>query len=147
MIINKVGIDLHGVIDSNIDLFKMLLENFYYLNVEVHIISGPPVVDIKQELNEYGLKEDLHYKFIYSVVDYLKSKNIPMWLGKEGTWWAGDEYWWGAKAEICYYKNIDIMLDDSKRYKPDFEKIKTKFILYNNIFKSKSERLVNEDVR
>jgi len=129
----RIGIDLHGVVDDDIDFFKELLETFFCaVDIEVYIISGPPIEDIKRGLDKYGFVEGLHYQNIFSVVDFLKSKRVSMWLGKEGTWWAGDKHWWGAKAGICESEDIDLMIDDSRRYGPDFKDIRTKFLLYKS---------------
>jgi len=132
MISKKIGVDLHGVIDDDITFFKGLLEIFYFASIEIYVISGPPVKDIEQELEEYGFKKGLHYQHVASVVDHLKNKGVQMWIGQEGTWWASDDEWWSAKAEICDNKNIDLMIDDSEEYEKAFKKIRTKFLLYTS---------------
>jgi len=122
-----IGIDLHGVIDSDIKNFKSLLEIFWN---RVYIISGPPKADIEEELNKHGLYQGLHFSKIFSVVDFLKEKGTKMWTDEKDTWWASDEDWWSSKAEICEKYDVDIMIDDKEKYRQYFKDKKTKFLLY-----------------
>jgi len=129
--IERIGIDLHGVIDSDVEWFKDILEAIHLRTfIIVHIISGPSTEEIKAELDKLGFKEGIHYEGISSVVDYLKGMEVKMWKDYKDTWWADDDAWWGAKAAICEKLDIDIMIDDKGGYKEAFSKIKTKFVLY-----------------
>lgn len=131
-----IGIDLHGVIDSDIEAFKFMLECPVEVGDKLYIISGPPKVDIEKELNGHGLYRDIHFDEIFSVVDFLKEKSgVNMWTDDKGRWWASDVEWWGSKAEICEKHNVDIMIDDNGRFfcnrtERHFEHKKTKFLLY-----------------
>ena len=126
-----IGIDLHGVIDSDIERFKLMLTGLLAsLIIEIYIISGPSKVDIEKELNDHGLYRDIHFDAVFSVVDFLKGKGVKMWLDKKGTWWANDEDWWSSKAEICEKHKVDIMIDDKERCRQYFKNKKTKFLLY-----------------
>lgn len=122
-----IGIDLHGVIDSDIENFKSLLEIFWY---KIYIISGPSKTELEEELNKYRLYQGLHFAKIFSVVDFLKEKGVRMWTDDKGRWWASEEDWWSSKAEICEKHNVDIMLDDKEKYGHYFKNKKTKFLLY-----------------
>jgi len=126
----RLGIDLHGVIDSDIDKFKNFLCASKNIGIEIWIISGPDKEYIHRELKEYFIINGLHYDEILSVVDYLKSKGVKMWTDEKGRWWASDEDWWSCKAEICMMHFVDIMIDDSERFGRYFENISTKFVLY-----------------
>lgn len=129
--IERIGIDLHGVIDNDVEWSKEILEALHLKTfITVHIISGPSTEEIKTELDKLSFEQGLHYESISSVVDYLKHKDVDMWLDKKNTWWADDEDWWGAKAAICDKLNIDIMIDDREGYQKYFKKIRTKFMLY-----------------
>ena len=129
--IKELGIDLHGVIDSDVALFKELLDKLHVKDgVSVTIISGPPTKEIIGELNELGLIAGVHYDQVYSVVDRLIHKEVDMWKDEKDTWWASDEDWWSAKASICSEHNIDLMIDDKERYGIWFEHIETEFIVY-----------------
>lgn len=128
----RIGIDLHGVIDHDIPTFKGLLAGLMKLGKEIWIISGPPKADIEAELQRYALKEGEHYNRVASVVDYLKKKRVKMWLDDKRTWWASDKDWWAAKGNICKENDIYVLIDDQVRYKagiPDDKSIR--FIIYN----------------
>ncbi len=131
-----IGIDLHGVIDNDIEWFKDVLEGLMYFDkykaTTIYIISGPPKVYIEKELNRHGLYQGIHFDGIFSIVDFLLEKFVNMWTDDRGRWWAGDEDWWSSKAKICEEHGVDIMIDDQERYQPYFKDIKTKFLLYTD---------------
>jgi len=126
----RLGIDLHGVIDSDVDKFKNFLSAAKSIGIDICIISGPDKEYIQSELKEYDIIKGVHYDGILSVVDYLKDKGVEMWTDEKGRWWASDEDWWSCKAELCNLHFIDVMIDDSERFSRYFENISTKFILY-----------------
>jgi len=127
----KIGVDLHGVIDSNPELFKRILSTLTLSGkVGVYIVSGPPKVDIIAELEELGFEEDLHYKEVYSIVDFLKESGVVMWQNEKGRWWSNDEDWMASKARICDKLHLDAMIDDKEMYRNAFANIKTHFTLY-----------------
>jgi hypothetical protein len=126
----KLGIDLHGVIDSDVYKFKNYLLASRDIGTIVYIISGPHVEFIKKELSEYRIWDDQHYNEVFSVVDHLREMGVPMWEDSKGRPWASEEDWWKSKAEICEMHEIDIMIDDSEKYQPYFNFIPTQFILY-----------------
>jgi hypothetical protein len=131
-----IGVDLHGVIDSDPEWFKEMLGQLmfdiggYGSTFDVYIISGPPKKDIRAELEKISIHHGLHYDEICSVVDHLKEKGAKMWQDDRDRWWASNEEWWKAKAEICEIEDVDIMIDDKKEWMPHFKNIKTKFLLY-----------------
>jgi len=128
-----LGIDLHGVIDSDIKSFKPFLKDIRLdekYRVKIYIISGPPAADIEKELNKHGLFQGLHFNKVFSVVDFLKEKGVKMWTDERGRWWASEEDWWSSKAGICEKHGVDIMIDDKERYQQYFRHKKTKFLLY-----------------
>jgi len=99
-------------------------------DVEIYVISGPPKIDVLKELNQLRIYQGVHYTDVYTIVDFLKEKDVEMWLDYKNTWWASDENWWGAKAKICEKLNIDLMIDNTNKYKPYFDKKNIKFIIY-----------------
>ena len=126
----KIGIDLHGVIDSNVYKFKSFILACKDVGMTVYIISGPNVEFIKKELQDHKIVRGPHYDGVFSVVDHIQEKGCEMWYDEKGRPWASEEDWWCSKAEICEKLGIDIMIDDSEKYQPYFENIKTKFVLY-----------------
>ncbi len=130
MTTKRLGIDLHGVIDTDVSKFKWILRLIVLQGRMVHIVSGPPAKEIKAELEEYGFISGVHYYQIHSVVGHLKEKGVNMWLDHNETWWASDEDWWSAKAEICKRFDIKEMIDDKRGYGKYFKDTGIKFFLY-----------------
>ncbi len=126
----KLGIDLHGVIDSNVYKFKNFLLASRDIGMLIYIISGPHVEFIKKELSEYRIWKEVHYNKVLSVVDHLRDSGVEMWEDSKGRPWASEDDWWSTKAQLCEIHDIDIMIDDSERYQVYFEFIPTQFILY-----------------
>ena len=132
-----IGIDLHGVIDDDVEWFSSYMSS---LMMEcgkwkepvftVCVISGPPREDILKELAKHKFHIGLCFDEVYSVVDHLKEKGAEMWQDDRGRWWTHDKEWWKAKAEICEKHKVDIMIDDKKEWALHFKNIKTKFLLY-----------------
>ena len=113
----KLGIDLHGVIDTNPRLYKIILETMGK-RMEVHIISGPPRSEIIEELEELGFKKGLHYEEVHSIVDFLKENGEEMYQDENGRWWTdNDDHWCATKANICDEFQIDAMIDDKEMYR------------------------------
>lgn len=138
----RLGIDLHGVIDTDVSTFKLILKLVILQGKTIHIISGPPAEDIKAELDDYGFKKGVHYHQIHSVVDYLKEKDTKMWLDYKDTWWASDEDWWSSKAAICREFGIEEMVDDKGGYSKYFKDTGTKFFLYDPSGKMPLQELI-----
>jgi len=126
----KIAFDVHGVIADRPDLFKPLLKMFKTNNIGVIIISGPTKQKITDELVKLGYTNE-HYDEILSVVDYLKSKDVKMWLDYKKDWWANEKDWWNSKGEMCKLNNIDVLFDDSEQYKPGMPD-ETLFILFKD---------------
>lgn len=127
----KIGIDLHGVIDDNVEMAKIHLKNLVRDGNIILIISGPPTDELEAELAGHGLEQGVHYHEVRSVVDHLKSKSAEMWQDEKGRWWTHDEIWWGTKGEICEECEVDIMIDDHEEFAVGFpDTVLTSFILY-----------------
>jgi hypothetical protein len=111
----KIGIDLHGVIDTNPDFFKSMLTLFRTVfGAEIWIVSGPPIKEIEEELEELGIERHAHYDHIASIVDYL-SPSIK-WQDEKGHWWTDEDTWWLSKSRICLKHSINVLIDDHKEY-------------------------------
>lgn len=123
-----IGIDLHGVLNKNPHIMAPLLAEICRSSI-VTVISGPPAEEIKKELDLLGYKNGIHYNDIISVVDFIKSKGVEMQQDKRGHWRCDEPTWWSSKAEICDKYSVDILFDDSEKYKPHFVYGNTKFIL------------------
>ena len=126
----KIGIDLHGVVDSDPTFFKKLLTYMTICDIEMYIVSGPPKTEIINELNELGFKKRIHYKEVYSIVDFLKESGVRMSQDKYDRWWSNEEDWCKSKARICDRHSISCMIDDKEMYKSSFEHTNCKFLLF-----------------
>ncbi len=112
----KLAYDFHGVLEAYPEILKEILSSLTMFH-EVIILSGPPMEQIKEELLNSGYKEFVHYDKIISVVDWIKDQGVEMKLNKQGSWYCDDEIWWASKAKICVENNIEVLHDDSLKYK------------------------------
>jgi hypothetical protein len=119
----KLGLDVHGVIDSIPESFKFLSDAIVKSGGEVHIITGGSwTKELKEELNSYGIVWTHHF----SVYDYLIEKNTPTtgeYEFPDGTIQKKfvDGYWDKVKAEYCKKNQISLHLDDTLIYNEHFE--------------------------
>ncbi len=126
----NVAFDIHGTLDNDDDgMLRGIFDAFcepQWEGVKVFIVSGPPVEQIKKELEALGI--DYSDLTIISVVDYLKRKGYYMWNTPKG-WFARSDVWWKSKGMICEEYNIDMIFDDLIQYKKYMPET-TKFILW-----------------
>lgn len=123
----KLGLDIHGVINKDPQVFIKLAKN---TASEVHIITGITITDkLVKQLKEYN-KGKQWWTHLVSVEDELM-KSIPCTGFNEfdRPYWE-DEVWNSFKGIYCANNNIDIHFDDSHEYREYFNKDITKFILY-----------------
>lgn len=120
----KIGIDVHGVADSNPHLFselsRILVENGH----EVHILTG---AEHTEEL-EHEIRHILGLSFthFFSTTSHHKKS------GTEITYIDGNPYmdnkiWNRAKAEYCLTHDIQLHIDDSDVYGKYFKTPYAKF--------------------
>lgn len=126
----KVAYDLHGVIDSDPEMYKSVMQTLCNTGIQVWVISGPPAKDVILQLKALGLESGVHYNAVASVVDYLLSKCNDYTLDNKGDYWFEKDIWWGSKAAICRENNIFCLTDDHPEYGEFFTKDHpTNFIL------------------
>jgi len=119
----RIGLDMHGVIDSNPVLFSELTKILVESGNEVHIITGGSWKgdNIERDLIKLGIKWT-HY---FSVYDSLKESGVPT-VGKvkfpDGRIQDKfeDGHWDQAKGEYCKKNNISLHLDDTLMYNEFF---------------------------
>ena len=136
-----IGIDLHGTLDVDECGFLRFLMYSYKLNnneLEVWIISGGKSIrDIEIELDNIGIKKEIHYDKVVSVVEYLKSKNVKFKYDEKGNPWCEDYIWWKSKAQMMKEFNIFLLIDDHIKYKEYFKECgcnENQFVLYPDEF-------------
>jgi len=119
----KLGLDVHGVVDSMPEFFSFLSESFIKNGGEVHIITGGSWTnELQNQLKSYGI-EWTHY---FSVYDYM-IENSYKYSGEiifgDGTVQKrfNDSDWNKIKAQYCSKNNISLHIDDKIVYNNSFE--------------------------
>lgn len=123
----KVGIDFHGVLNTNPHFFKEFFDILYSKDCSVYVISGGPRRMIEDFLNNH----DLSYAKIWCIFDYFDARQEVKFLA-DGSFYVDDEAWNAAKANYCRQNNIDVQIDDSSIYGKYFT---TPYCLYNGYLK------------
>lgn len=125
----RIGLDVHGVINSMPDFFSFLTKAITSAGGEVHILTGA-TADGKliSELESYDIK----YDALFSVYDHMISNGYER-LGliefPDGTkqYKFNSDVWDKVKGDYCDKNNISLHLDDT--------------LNYNNFFKTPFARL------
>ena len=140
----KLGLDIHGVIDSNPESFAFMSQSVITNNGEVHIITGGSwTSELEEQLKVYGIKWTSHF----SVYDYLVDSGIDS-IGTiqfpDGTIQKKFDYhlWDTIKAGYCRSNNIDLHIDDTEVYSKYFT---TPFLLYKS--SEDFEKISHIDIR
>ena len=124
----RIAFDIHGTLDKDGGgILRKLVSSLINTNNIIFIISGSPTKEIKAIMGLMGFNpKDF---MVISVVEYLKSKEVSMWMNDE-TWWCEDSIWWSSKGMICREYEIDMIFDDKIEYKKNMPNT-TKFVLWN----------------
>ncbi len=119
----KLGLDIHGVIDSLPDKFKILTSVLVDSGNEVHIITGGSWSDdLEKELKEMGIR----WTHKFSIYEHLIKMDTPT-CGSvtfpDGTVQLKfvDGYWDKVKGEYCENHGIDLHIDDTLIYNDHFK--------------------------
>jgi len=117
-----VGLDLHGVINSDPAFFIEFARDIIEDGGIVHIITGHPVdQEVYEELNACGFSRDL-YSSIQSIQDTLDDLGCPIsGLDSHGRNKYDDVSWDSCKANLCEKLDIEVHVDDTLRYKDYFK--------------------------
>ena len=114
----KIGLDLHGVIDSMPEFFSFFTKAMISAGAEIHIITGGATENDKKLLKEYNIK----YTHFFSILDHHKELGTPT-SGihpKYGFPMVSDEEWDKTKGEYCRKNNISLHIDDTLAYNDYF---------------------------
>jgi len=140
----KLGLDIHGVIDSNPKSFAFMSQSVVTNGGEVHIITGGSwTTELEEQLKGYGIKWTSHF----SVYDYLVESGIDS-IGTiqfpDGTIQKKFDYdlWDTIKAGYCRSNKIDLHIDDTEVYSKYFT---TPFLLYKS--SDDFEKISHMDIR
>ena len=119
----KLGLDLHGVIDSIPDEFKFLSNAIVSAGGEVHILTGGSWTDeLENQVISYGIR----WTHKFSVYDHLieiDSNTIGEIQFPDGTIQKKfeDGLWDHVKADYCKKHNISLHIDDTLIYNDFFQ--------------------------
>lgn len=111
----KIGIDFHGVINTNPEFFRKFCQTALKQGIEVYIISGGPRETILAYLNQYQIP----YSNLWCIYDYYEQRHQVEFYD-DGSFHVEDELWNKAKAEYCKRQNICVHIDDSAIYGREF---------------------------
>jgi hypothetical protein len=109
----SLGLDVHGVIDADPDLFSKLSQDFTSHGHEIHIITGQK--DTPQ-LHENIKKLGIVYTHFFSITSYHESIGTPIKYDEKGHPWMDNEIWNRSKGEYCKRMGITLHIDDSPLY-------------------------------
>jgi len=123
----RIGFDIHGVIDTNPEYFASIIKGYRDQGHAVHIITGSPLLDMKDKLSTWGVEYDAYF----SISDWCLSHSKTARVREDGDVFDDDDVWNTAKAIYCMKTGIDIHIDDSLVYMPTFKNIVTRFFLYD----------------
>lgn len=113
----KLGLDLHGVLDKNPEVWEAICGALVTSNeCEVHIITGGTLKHTRRFLDVHGIM----YTHIYSITDDFLSKKIKMLKDRDGNMTFPNKLWNKAKAEYCRKNKINLMIDDTLNYGKHF---------------------------
>ena len=112
-----IGLDYHGVITANPNLFSVLTKILRSLNYEVHIITGSRITEqLKEQLSSYGIS----YTHLFSISDYHHQHGTAMTGYDDHQPKIASEIWDKAKALYCRDHEINFHIDDSEVYGQHF---------------------------
>jgi len=115
----KLGLDVHGVIDSLPEVFSFLTKSIISSKGEVHIITGGRIDD---DMINMLKRFDIHYTHLFSILDYHLSIGTPTDGNhpKYGFPMISDEIWDKTKGDYCKKHNISLHIDDTLIYNENF---------------------------
>ena len=135
----KLGLDIHGVIDSLPEVFAFLSKAVVDAGGEVHILTGSKIDQAKQELEKYNIT----YTHLFSIQDYHEKLGTPTkgTHPKYGFPMIDDDVWDLTKGDYCREHNISLHIDDTLIYNDNFTTPFARFWSNNGSIK------VNKDSR
>ena len=120
----KIGLDIHGVIDSDPAFFSEFTKSMRYIGNEIHILTGQEDSHkLRAQLKNWKIKYDHLFSISSSLIEY----GYIVKRDKNGNPWFDDELWNSAKGHYCEIMKIDLHFDDSPEY---FEYFETPYVFY-----------------
>ncbi len=120
----RVGIDMHGVLDSKSEeFFQSMIEE--YKDSEIFVISGARKERVERELKRLFPNTNMDNISILSVLDFLDGKvhiSFKDYKGKMREVIEDDDMWDAMKSVLCKKHNISVLIDDTLAYGDYFGK-------------------------
>lgn len=143
----KIGLDFHGVIDSNPTFFSSLSNMIVKDGGEVHIITGGSWSDsFEEQLSNFGIA----WTHKFSVYDHLVDIDTPT-VGEyqfpdgEVQKRFVDGHWDRVKADYCKENKISLHFDDTLIYNDFFETPFCRYWSHNGQKKSEKKDIRHID--
>lgn len=118
-----LGLDIHGVIDTDLYHWKALANLIRKMGGEVTIITGETISP--KLLAELG--DEAFWDHLVSIQDELSKTMQPTGYNEFGRPLFPDEAWDSFKGKYCDEHGVTMYVDDTERYGKYFHK--TRFIL------------------
>ncbi len=112
----KIGLDIHGVINSVPKFFSELSQIITNAHGEIHIITGAKF----EKVVDFLEKNNIVYTHFFSIVEEANKSGHKVEYDENGDPWVDLEFWNRAKAKYCKDKHIDLHIDDSEEYVKHF---------------------------
>ena len=126
----KIGLDIHGVINSDPKKFISLALSLKDKGYVVYIITGATISeDLVNELLGYNDGEKF-WDNLVSIQDTLLERGYSYTFDKFNRPVFDDLLWDSFKGKYCDEHNINIMIDDTESYRKYFNPKKTYFLHY-----------------
>jgi hypothetical protein len=107
----KVGLDIHGVIDRDYDMFSDMAASWIAKGHEVHIVTGQPKVEC------YDSVKNVPHTHFFSIVDHHESIGTPLYTRSDKTgWWMDWNLWIPTKGKYAEEVGLDLHIDDTLEY-------------------------------
>lgn len=120
----KIGLDFHGVIDTEPELFSKLSRACINKGWEVHILTGQEdTPELRKIIENYGI----HFTHFFSITTFHKNIGTPITYDEKDNPWMDDFIWDKTKSDYCKGNNINFHIDDSDTYGKYFETTYLKF--------------------
>lgn len=115
----KIGLDIHGVIDTYPKTFAYFSKAMRKIGNEIYIITGEPEKSARDVVEKAGVVFD-HF---YSIVDYHIEKQTPsLRQDDRGHYWVDRQEWLATKGVIAEEVGLNVHFDDQIEYFEYFPK-------------------------
>ena len=142
---DTLSIDFYGTLDRDPELWQSFMSLMRLREVNIYVISGPPMESIGRGLEYLGFVNEVHYDGMYSIISDLMSAGNNCWLDEDhDSWYSEEGLWWQRKSIICDRLGVTAHIDSDARFGKFFAYIPTRFIHVNKAFLIQIRRMISE---